>query len=209
MAPVPLPTIPGGYYARIDGKDGGYPCGNTFAWLCSPAPTVPADDLNNAQLVADTMANHWPAFATAVFNTEYNANEVIVYALGQPTSAPKIRGMIAAGGKVGERAPVKLARLVSKKTDTRGRGHTGRNFIGAMTIPMLDGDGIDIVSSAWSELDTAYQAFITSCKTDLAAAGGGSVWQETVLSKKGAGSMLLINTNATQHQVVTQRSRAK
>lgn len=205
--PKPLPVIPGGYYAKVEGKVGGFPCGNTFAWLSSPPATPGAADIAIAQGVGNIMATHWPAFATAVFATEYVANEVIVYPLGTPNAAATISPMIATGGKVGNLAPMKLSRLISKKTATRGRGKTGHNYLGGMTTSMLDPDGVDINASEWSELDTAYQAFIAACKTDLAALVSGVVWQETVLSKSGTGNMWVVSANVTQHKISTTRSR--
>lgn len=207
--PKPLPILPGGYYARINGRAGGLPCGNTFAWFCSPAPSGAAAEIDNAKQVATIMALHWPQFAHDVMHVSYNANLVEVYPLGAALAPAQTKGMIAPGGQAGDAAPYKLARLVSKKTGTRGRGTTGHNYVGGMSAIDLDADGVNIIPSAWTQLDTAYQAFIAACKADLALIPGGAVWQEATLSRKGSGTLLTVVDNEVQHKLSTMRSRVK
>jgi len=208
MPPVPLPVLPGVYYARVHGTFEGLPSTNILSFKLTPAPGSLLEDSNNADIVATRIATNWVSFATSAYSTSYTAGEVTCYPLGSPTLPAAVATMSAAGGFSAPLIATSTAALISHKVIRRGRGSQGRTFITPLENSLITADGKSLTNTYQGLLQTAWDTFISTTISDIGAATGDAVLYGQV-SKKGAGAFYPIVGSTVESTLSTQRRRAR
>jgi hypothetical protein len=100
----------------------------------------------------------WTAFATSVFHTSYQCDQIGVYDLSETEGVEYIASAVIAGGKTGDPTPPGTAVLLTHHTAVRKK--RGLTFLGAVPRSVLvdagwtklTPDGVSLYETAWDVL---------------------------------------------------------
>jgi hypothetical protein len=204
---IPLPVLPGVYYARVHGSWDGRPSGNILALHRSPSAGSTSEDSTHALDVATAIASAWVTFAAALYSNTYLANMVTCYPLGSPTEPAAVSVMTAPGTSTQPLAAATAAILVSREVHRRGRGSQSRLTISPVTQVALSADGGSITPTVQAQVQTAVDNLMADILTNLSSADPMAAYQHVQVSKKGAGAFYLISGNTAELALSTARGR--
>ena len=210
--PIPLPDLPGVYYARELGTFEGRPSTNVLTFQIDSPPATGPTDVAAAAAVSAIVAHNWVAFAAAVFPTQYTAAGCETYALHTPL-APKETALEAAhGGFLSDLTAISASMLIHHTTTRRGRGSQSRTNLSPVMQNILTTDASSINDIFRASTQLAWDTFIAAVLLALAAEVPG-VWSYVQLSKgylpTPVGATFPISGSTVEAKLSTQRKRAQ
>jgi hypothetical protein len=205
--PTPLPTLPAVYYGYLWMTYQGNRCGSVFTWLCDAAPVNAADDLQNAQWVADSMVSSWNTNMLPRYPSLLTGTDARVYALGHPVMPAALSHTAGTGAAGGDVAPVASAAVIRHTVLRRGRGSQSHTQISPLLVAEIETLGESVKPAFITNMNTDFGNFIGDTQAAFATASGGPTISYVQLSKKGAGATYPITNSFTEALLGTERSR--
>jgi hypothetical protein len=210
--PVPLPVLPGVYYARIEGLVEGFPSSNVFTFQQTPAAATGPADVTVAGQVAFSIAANWQASMLPVLSSLYNMEQVSCYALNTPLAPKVVFADATAGAVTGAITSLSTAVAISHTVSRRGRGSQSRTFLTPVVASQMAADGRELIDTDQAAISTAFGHFITNTLAELVTSAGPS-WEYVQLSKgklpAPVGATFQITGSACERLLSTQRRRVR
>lgn len=209
---VPLPTLPGVYYARVEGQVSGFPSSNIFTFQTNVPPSTGTPDAVVALDMSFAVATAWATHMCPVMHATYNMEQVSCYPLGSPLEPKQVTPDATFGAATGTITSLSTAVAIGHVVTRRGRGSQSRTYLTPVIASQIEADGRTLVPADRTAFDTAFNAFIAEALATIAAAHAGT-WSYVQLSKGNGttvpGRTFSIESSTTESLLSTQRRRTR